>query len=71
MDPRIIELQYRIEHQHRDGSWGEMVEETSHHDAAAHDPERNWSLRRVFRCTTCGELVSLASGEGSPAPDAG
>jgi hypothetical protein len=65
----MLELQYRIEHRHADGSWGEMVEEP-HHDAAAHDPERGWSARRAFRCTRCGELVTLARGEQPPAPDA-
>jgi len=27
MDQRMLELQYRVEHEHPDGSWGQMVEE--------------------------------------------
>ena len=70
MDQRIQQLQYRIEHQHGDGSWGEMIEQPAHHDSAAHDPERSWSLRRIFRCTGCGDTVTLSREEGGPAPDA-
>ena len=39
-----------IEHRHEDGSWSEMVEERRPHDAADHDAERSWGLRRIFRC---------------------
>jgi hypothetical protein len=70
MDQRIQQLQYRIEHQHGDGSWGEMVEQPVHNDPAAHDPERGWSLRRIFRCTSCGDTVIVSPDEGGPAPDA-
>jgi hypothetical protein len=66
---RLREFQYTVEHQHADGSWGAMVEDRSHHDAAAHDPERDW-IRRVFRCTSCEEVVALTSGERTAAPDA-
>jgi hypothetical protein len=70
MDPRILELQYRVEHEHNDGSWGTMVEEGPQDDAAAHDPERLWTLRRTFRCTACGEVVTLSPGSDPAAPDA-
>ena len=70
MDQRIQQLQYRIEHQHGDGSWGEMVEMPAHHDPADHDPERDWSLRRIFRCTSCARTLIVTPGEGGPAPDA-
>ena len=70
MDQRLLQLQYRVEHQHSDGSWGEMREERPHHDAADHDPERAWSLRRIFRCPSCGETVAITPGEDSPSPDA-
>jgi len=70
MDQARIELNYRVEHRHGDGSWGEMLEEQSHHDPAAHDPERNWGIRRLFRCTSCDESVTLVSGEeGGPEPE--
>lgn len=58
---RFIESQYRIQHRHEDGSWGELVEEPAHHDPAAHDPERSWGLRRIFRCA-CGRSVTLVPG---------
>jgi hypothetical protein len=32
MDQRLLQLQYRVEHEHADGSWGEMVEDRSAHD---------------------------------------
>jgi hypothetical protein len=65
----LQEYQFRLEHQHGDGSWSELVEDHSHHDAAAHDPERGW-VQRIFRCTTCPELVAMRSREKTPAPDA-
>ena len=68
MDQANLELMYRIEHRHKDGSWGEMVESRTHHDAADHDPERGWSRHRIFRCTSCVESATLIPGEeGSPA----
>jgi hypothetical protein len=67
MDPRTILMTFRVEHSHRDGSWGEMVE--SHvHDAAETDPERDWGRRRIFRCTTCDESVSVRAGEPPESP---
>jgi hypothetical protein len=69
MDQAQFELRYRIEHRHKDGSWGEMVEDRSHHGPADHDPERGWGLRRIFRCTSCDEAVTLNPGEeASPPP---
>ena len=74
MDQRMLELQYRVEHEHPDGSWGQMVEdERPPHDAAETDPERGW-MQRTFRCVSCGEVMRLlsrkdATGE-TPAPDA-
>jgi hypothetical protein len=70
MDPaRLVEIEYRISHQHRDGSSSPMVEETSHHDAAAHDPERRWGIRRIFRCAECDETITIerdTGDEGGP-----
>jgi len=42
--------------------------ERSHHDAAEHDPERNWRAgSRIFRCTTCeDEVVVLPAGHDAP-----
>jgi len=42
-----------------------MVEVTSHHDPAAHDPERQWGLRRIFRCTSCEETITIEPGAGN------
>ena len=59
---RSLELQYRIEHRHADGSWAEMVEHRQPPDAADVDVERSWGLRRIFRCATCPESVTLEPG---------
>jgi hypothetical protein len=69
-DPRIQQLQYQVEHQHSDGSWGQLVEERRHVDSVEHDPERGWALRRIFRCTTCDETVAITPAEDAPSPDA-
>jgi hypothetical protein len=65
---RIVEMALRIEHQHSDGTWGEMIEDhRPHHSPANHDPERRWGFHRIFRCTSCDEAVTIASGdEGEP-----
>jgi hypothetical protein len=70
MDQARIELAYRIEHRHPDGSWGEMIEQRGHHDPAQHDAERSWGIRRIFRCTSCDETAILVPGdEGGPPED--
>ena len=64
---RLAELLYRVDHRHKDGSWGEMLQDRSHHDAVDHDPERHWGTRQIFRCTSCDEAVTLIPGEeGGP-----
>jgi hypothetical protein len=40
-----------------------MEEHRPHHDASEHDPERKWGARRIFRCKTCEESVTLIPGE--------
>jgi hypothetical protein len=69
MDQRLLQLAYRVEHQHSDGSWGEMTEVRPAHDSAEHDPERSWSLRRIYRCEKCREVVTLTPGEDTPTSD--
>jgi hypothetical protein len=59
MDPRIIQASFRIQHNHDDGSLGEMVEDRSHHAPADHDPEADWQRERVFRCTSCAESMTI------------
>lgn len=67
---RSVEILYRLEHRHGDGSWGEMVEDRAHHSPSQHDPERSWGFRRVFRCTSCDETATITPGEeGGPLPD--
>ena len=65
---RIVEMALRIEHEHHDGTWGEMAEDRRHHESADHDPERSWGIRRIFRCTSCDEAATLIPGEESSQP---
>ena len=68
MNQQAFDLDYRIEHQHPDGSRGEMVE-VSQHDVASHDPERRWDVRRIFRCA-CGHTMIIApDADGAVEPD--
>jgi hypothetical protein len=66
---RILEMAYKVEHRHSDGSWGEMIEDKSHHSPAEHDPERKWGRFRLFRCTSCEQNVLLTDEEGIPVPE--
>jgi len=62
MDPNmIIGEYYLLQHRHKDGSWAEM-EEVAHHSPAAHDQERSWGFRRIFRCRTCEESATIMPG---------
>ncbi len=67
---RFVETAYRIEHRHNDGSWAPMEEQPQHHGQPEHDPERRWSLGRIFRCTRCEESVTIVPGGegGAQAP---
>ena len=51
-------------HRHSDGSWGEM--ERTDHDAAEHDPEREWLKGDLFTCKECGEEVVVSHPLGEP-----
>jgi hypothetical protein len=66
---RYIQMELMIRHRHDDGSWGEMVEDRSHHDPADHDPERRWGIGRIFRCTSCTEAVAVTPGPEGGAHD--
>lgn len=68
MDPLNILSTYRIQHSHRNGGWGEMVEDRSHHDPADHDPERGWRDGRLFRCSSCDEAVMIVPEPPDAAP---
>lgn len=59
MDPNFrIGQEFRLEHRHGDGTWSELHAE---HDSVAHDSERSWLRRRIFRCD-CGEEVAVTTG---------
>jgi hypothetical protein len=61
MDPQLrIVQEFQLEHQHGDGSWAQM--EAVEHDSAAHDSERSWLRRKVFRCLSCNETVAVTTG---------
>ena len=51
------EIYYRLQHRHKDGSWGDM--EQAPRSSASQDPERKWGISRLFRCTSCDEGVTL------------
>ena len=67
---RIAEIALRIEHRHHDDTWGVMEEERHHgHDSAESDPERGWGIKRIFRCNTCPDTVTIFDGiVGGPPP---
>ena len=49
----------KLLHHHGQDNWVPMAE-SSDHDAATHDPERQWlSGARIFRCTTCDEEIVM------------
>jgi hypothetical protein len=46
-------------HWHGEDEWVPMAE--GEHDAAAHDPEREWLTgARIFKCTQCSEEIAVA-----------
>jgi hypothetical protein len=67
MEPNLrIAQEFRIEHRHKDGSWAGL--EPIEHDSAAHDGERSWLHRAIFRCTTCDEAITVTEGEDEDRP---
>ncbi len=69
---RITEASLRLEHRHRDGTWGRF--ERVPHDPADHDPERDWAKGKiVYSCTSCDELVRVTDPNDAPGsgPEAG
>jgi hypothetical protein len=55
----------KIIHRHG-GDWVEM-RPREHHDAADHDPEREWDRgARIFRCESCDEEIAVVHREGGP-----
>ena len=65
MDPNLrIAQQLELEHRHSDGTWERL--DRVEHDASAHDSERSWLRRIVFRCGACGEEVAVTTGGDEP-----
>lgn len=64
-----LETALRLEHRHSDGSWSPFEPRPSHHDAAEHDPERDWANGRIYVCSNCSEevRVTAAPRDGGPA----
>jgi hypothetical protein len=60
---RLAEL--KLQHRHNDGSWSPL--QPAHHDAAAHDPERDWLNGQRYVCTDCGEEVRITASDRLPA----
>lgn len=60
---RIVEASLRIEHRHGDGSVG--VFEPTPHDAADHDPERDWAAGQIiYACASCDEQIRVSTDDG-------
>jgi hypothetical protein len=68
MDPNLRVASLLLEHGHSDGSWSPM--QRVEHDSADHDAERSWLRRKIFRCTTCDEQVSVTEGGVEEGDDA-
>jgi hypothetical protein len=69
---RFVESAYRIQHQHRDGTWALLEEEEPtplHHTPTEHDPERDWLRGRIFRCKSCSEVLTVVPGAEGAIPD--
>jgi hypothetical protein len=49
---------FRVEHQHSDGSWGEMEPQDPHDPE---DPERGWQKGHIYICRACNETVRISA----------
>jgi len=47
-----------VEHQHSDGSWGELELQDPH---APEDPERGWGKGHIYVCRSCKETVRISA----------
>jgi hypothetical protein len=61
----------RIQHDHGNGEWHDMVDVTEHANATSQDPERGWLRGRIFRCVACEDEIRVqtpeeASGAAEP-----
>jgi len=61
LDPNLrIAQEFRIEHRHADGTWSQL--EPLPHDSAAHDGERSWLKRTIYRCPSCASTITVTEG---------
>ena len=56
---KAAELQLHFQHRHSDGSWGTFEPQPDSHDAADHDPERAWPEGRIYKCSSCDEMIAV------------
>jgi hypothetical protein len=55
---------FKIIHRHGSDNWAEF-RPREHHDAADHDPERDWGRgAQIFRCESCEEEIAVVPREG-------
>lgn len=64
---RYEELRLRMQHQHNDGSWGNL-EPRAPHSPAELDPEREWATGVIYACTRCDEVVRVVQQEDDKPP---
>jgi hypothetical protein len=58
-----------LSHRHRDGSWGRLEPQRTHHDPADHDAERTWQDGQVYACASCDEQVRVETGRRDASHD--
>jgi hypothetical protein len=63
---RSLEISH-IQHDHGNGQWSDMVEDTEA-SSATEDPERGWLRGRIFHCTTCEDSIRIETVDPSAAP---
>jgi hypothetical protein len=56
-----------MQHQHNDGSWGNL-EPRAPHSPAELDPEREWATGVIYACTRCDEVVRVVQQEDDKPP---
>jgi hypothetical protein len=57
---RLNDLDLRFEHSHDENDWHDMFEVPPSHAAVERDPERSWSLGKIFRCGACEDEIRVS-----------
>ena len=68
MDPRSILTTWRVEHRHRDGSRGEMVEYASITTRPSWTPNATGACAGSSSARRCDESVSISAREAPEGP---